>query len=171
MKSYWEVAKPLFDQIDYGNDGQVFLKSCASIPRSSVLLFSAHMALAEVHNGGFLQLFWNNTGVLVPEAIEGFLAIGMPKLASILSEASLPLGTPYPRNRDDRWDALLVASKRDCDELEQMFEQAENLYLGFVAATSALDFEKLDTIFWETADTENGGFQEAATRYAQEFSS
>jgi hypothetical protein len=80
------------------------------------------MALAEVHNGGFLQLFWNNTGVLVPEAIEGLLAIGMLKMASILREAALPLGTPYPRDRDDRWDALLVASNRDSDELEQMFE-------------------------------------------------
>ncbi len=166
MESYWEVVEPLFHQIDTGNDGTAFLESCISIPRSSVLLFSTHMALSEVHNGGFLQLLWNETGVLVPEAIEGFSTMGMPTLAAILKEAALPLGTPFPRNREDRWDALLAASGINSEELERIFKNAENFYLGFVTATSTLQFDKLDRRFWETAKTENGGFQSAATQYA-----
>ena len=166
MESYWEIVEPLFKQIDYGNDSEAFLQSCVSVDHSSVLLFATHMTLAEVHNGGFLQLFWNNTGVLVPEAIEGFLAMRMPAMATILQESAMPLGTPYPRDRNQRWDALLTASRLDSDELERLFEEAENIYLGFVAATSALHFDKLSISFLESANSENNGFQETATRYA-----
>jgi hypothetical protein len=167
MESYWEVIVPLFNMIDTGKDYQALVDSISSLPRTSVLLFSAHMALAEVHNGGFLQLFWNTTGILVPEAIEGFTTIGMPTMAAILHEAAQPLGNPYPRDRDERWDALLVASGKCVEELEQIFKKVENLYLGFEEATMTLSFDTLNHRFWETAKIENGGFQIAATRYAQ----
>lgn len=167
MESYWEVVEPLFQQIDTGNDGQSFLLSCKSVPRSSVLLFCAHMALSEIHNGGVLQLLWNETGVLVPEAIEGYSAMGMPELAALLKEATLPLETPYPRSREDRWDALLAASGLNNEEMEGIFKNADNFYLGFVAATSKLRFGELDHLFLEAAKTENGGFQVAATEYAR----
>ena len=167
MQSYWEVIEPLFKMIDTGNDSESFSASILSLSRSSVLLFSAHMALAEVHNGGFLQLFWDETGVLVPEAIEGFTAIGMPTMAAMLQEAAQPLGNQYPRNRDDRWDALLMASGKSSRELKQIFKKAENLYLAFLEASTNLLFDELDKKFWECAKTENGGFQDAATRYAQ----
>jgi hypothetical protein len=167
MQSYWKVIEPLFSVIDTGNGPEAFSASIASVPRSSVLLFSAHMALAEVDNGGFLQLFWNTTGVLVPEAIEGFTIIGMPTMATILQEAAHPLGDPYPRDPEERLDALLVASGRSARELKLIFKNAENFYLAFQKATLTLQFDALDQRFWETAKTENGGFQDAATRYAQ----
>jgi hypothetical protein len=167
MQSYWEVIEPLFNMIDTGNDHKAFADSISSLPRSSVLLFSAHMALAEVHNGGFFQLFWNETGVLVPEAIEGFKTIGMPTMAAILQEATQPLGDPYPRDRDERWDALLAASTKNAEEIERIFKKAENFYLGFEEVTLPLSYDKLNQSFWETAKIENGGFQNAATRYAQ----
>ncbi len=167
MQSYWEVIEPLFKLIDLGNGPEAFAGAIATVPRSSVLLFSAHMALAEVHNGGFLQLFWNNTGVVVPEALEGFTTIGMPTMAGILHEAAQPLGDPYPRDRDERWDALLLASGRNPKELMRIFKSAENFYLGFQEATLTLPFDSLNQRFWDTAKAEGGGFQDAATRYAQ----
>jgi len=65
------------------------------------LLYAAHFCLSEVHNGGFLQLFWNSTGVLVPEAIEGYQALGMPKLAATFASAAGVLGSAYPRDREE----------------------------------------------------------------------
>lgn len=167
MQSYWEAIEPLFKIIETGNGHKAFADSISSLPHTSVLLFSAHMALAEVHNGGFLQLFWNETGVLVPEAIEGFTTIGMPTMATILKEAAQPLGDPHPRECEERWDALLSASRKSEEEIEQIFEKAENLFLGFRDATSSLPFDRLDQRFWDTAKVEGGGFQDTATGYAQ----
>jgi hypothetical protein len=149
-----------------GNGPQEFAESISGVPHVRVILFAAHMCLAEVHNGGFLQLFWNGTGILVPEAEDGFRAIGMPAMAALVQKAAFPLGSPYPRDRDERWDALLAASGRKSSELKRIFKKHENLYSAFVDATSTLGLDALDKQFWETAKTENGGFQEAATRYA-----
>jgi Domain of unknown function (DUF4375) len=165
--SYWSMIEPLFSAIDTGNGAERFASTSAQEPRSAVLLFAAHMTLAEVHNGGLLQLFWNETGVLVPEAIEGFKVIEMGRTAAILTRAALLLGSAYPRDRNDRWDALLVASSLESQELEVIFAREKNLYLAFAEATESLALETLGDEFWESAKTDNGGFQHAATRYAQ----
>jgi len=88
-------------------------------------------------------------------------------MASLLEAAALCLGTPYPRKRDDRWDALLVASGQTSRELKETFEKQSNLYLAFAEATKGLPFDSLDKQFWAAAKTENGGFEAAATHYAQ----
>jgi hypothetical protein len=171
VDSYWEVVEPLFSVISLDEGPKAFGESTVSIPRPSLLLFAAHMCFAEVHNGGLLQLFWNNTGIMVPEGIEGFVSIGMPLLAEILRQALRPLGTPYPRDREDRWEALLAGSERSKPELMRMFKKLDpddtrGFYKVFVEATGNLRFNELNKQFWETAKTENGGFQEAATRFA-----
>lgn len=168
IESYWELIEPYYLTIDIYNGSQKYTESSAAVPRTVILLHAAHMCQSEIHNGGFLQLFWNNTGVLVPEGGEGFNTIGMPKTASLLQRAAETLGSPFPRERDDRWDALLVASGRNGRALKKIFKQEENLYIAFAKATSTLPFDDLDKQFWEAVKTENGGFQSAATRYARD---
>ena len=167
MESYWEVIEPLFKTVEYGDTPEAFARSIASLPYSSVILFCAHMCLAEVHNGGFFQLFWNTTGVLVPEGIEGFSTIGMPKMVALILEAASPLGSRYPRDRNNRWDALLAASGNNPRELKRIFKKQENLYLAFQEAVGKLPFDALNKQFLSCAEAENGGFQLAATRFAK----
>jgi len=168
VDSYWELVKPIFSEVNTEDPGSYF-ESIASLPRPIVLLYATHLCLSEVFNGGFLQFFWNSTGLMAPEAIEGFTVVGMPRLAAVVSQATALLGSPYPRDRDDRWDALLVASGKNEAELEAIFEKAENFYLAFQEATTALSLSDLDTQAWQLARTENGDFQDAATRYARNF--
>jgi hypothetical protein len=156
--------------IDF-SDHESYSSSVANLPRSIVLLYAAHFFLAEVHNGGFLQFFWNSTGLIAPEAVEGFMAIGMPQLAALLKTTAAPLGSPYPRDRNSRWDALLMASGRSQRELKQIFKRTPNMYLAFAEATKPLLFDEQNRLVWELAESENGGFQEAATRYSQSLDS
>jgi hypothetical protein len=167
LGSYWDVLEPQFKAINIYKNAETLAASIADIPRYIVLLYAAHMCQSEVHNGGFLQLFWNSTGIIVPDAIEAYKTIGMPILASLLEQAVQPLGLPYPLDRDDRWDALLRASGLDEAELEAIFKTTDNFYIGFVKATKNLPFDDLDREFWDAVKTESGGFETAATRYAQ----
>jgi hypothetical protein len=173
IRSYWDAVEPYYKSINiYGNPAE-FATSTAEIPRYVVLLYAAHMCQSEVFNGGFLQLFWNSTGILVPEAIESFKHIGMPELASLVNEAAALVGNPYPREREERWDALLAATGRNEMEMEQIFDKyaalgkPESLYQAFAEATKDLPLDALDRRFWETVKTENSGFEDAATRFAQ----
>ncbi len=167
-RRYWELVEPLFASVSVEDLGSYEI-SIQNVPRSHLLLFAAHFCLSEVHNGGFLQFFWNSTGLLAPEAIEAFKAIGMPRLASVLAKAAAPLGSPYPRVREDRWDALLVASGRSVEELEEIFRAQSNLHLAFEEATVPLNFEELNRQAWQLAEAENGDFGNAATQYANDL--
>jgi hypothetical protein len=167
IESYWDLLGPHFEAINIYEDKETLASSIADIPRRIVLLYAAHMCQSEVHNGGFLQLFWNSTGIIVPYGIEAYKAIGIPTLASLLEQAAHPLGSPYPLDRDDRWDALLVASGLSKSELEAMFETEDHLYKAFSRATNKLHFDDLNRQFWDASKSENGGFEAAATRFAQ----
>ena len=94
----------------------------------------------------------------LPKLSRGYSLIGMPTLASLLKEAASVLGTQYPRERNDRKGALLIASGRSQRELKQIFKKQENLYLAFAEATKGLPFDSLDKQFWQAVKTENGGF-------------
>jgi hypothetical protein len=84
---YWDAVEPIWDVINIYGGPDVFLATFAKVPRPVGICYAAHFCLSEVHNGGWLQFFLNSTGVLAPEAVEGFEAIGMPKLAATAREA------------------------------------------------------------------------------------
>jgi hypothetical protein len=73
---YWSLIEPVWDEIEIYSGPEEFSRTFAGVPRSAGLLFAAHFCQSEVCNGGFNQFFSNSTGVLAPEAIEGFKAIG-----------------------------------------------------------------------------------------------
>jgi hypothetical protein len=170
ITSYWQLLEPEFKQINIYEGPDKFAAACESVWRPILLLYATHMCASEVHNGGFLQLFWNNTGIAVPEAIEGYRVIGMPNLAALVEGATGVLGNPYPRDRDQRWNALLVASGRSAKELEQIFKTCDNFYQCFGEATTPLQFDGLNSRFWQLAAEESGGYDVAATLYAQSVS-
>jgi uncharacterized protein DUF4375 len=59
----------------------IFLKTFAQVRREVGLLYATAFCQVEVCNGGLSQFFGNSTGVLAPEAVEGFIAIGQPQTA------------------------------------------------------------------------------------------
>ena len=171
IQSYWDLIEPVWNEINIYDGEALFLESIQPISRPLVLLYAAHFCQSEVHNGGFLQFFWNNTGVLSPEATEAFKLLEMPQLASVLEAAATPLGLPYPRDREARWDALLVTSGLEADEIEQIFQKAPNLYLAYLKITESLDWDTLNKQFYKLFENENGGFECAADRYASGLAS
>jgi len=56
-------------------------RTIKEVPEHVAFLYSAYFCQFEVCNGGFSQFFSNSTGVLAPEAVEAFKAIGQPGVA------------------------------------------------------------------------------------------
>ncbi|WP_394840297.1 DMP19 family protein [Pendulispora rubella] len=68
-----------------------------------VAVFAVRWCDHEVCNGGFHQLFYNSTGILFPEAVQGLQQIGATDYASFFSQAaSLLPSADVPRDRDER---------------------------------------------------------------------
>jgi len=139
-EQYWTLVEPVWDEIEIYQGPEEFARTFARAPRPAGLLFAAHFCQSEVCNGGFDQFFSNSTGVLAPEAIEGFKAIGQNVVAEIIHEACSLFGEPFPRERSLRQSKLESIDSELLDSLDQKF-------YGII-------------------HSENGGFETAADSYA-----
>jgi hypothetical protein len=142
---YWSAIEPFWEKISIYDGPSVFLNQLSGVKREIGLLFAAHWCQSEVCNGGFHQFFFNSTGVLAPEAVEGFEAIGMPICASLVEEAMSFFGETYPRERERRIQALDRYERQNPEEWDP--------------------FRSIDDQFFEELDNENGGFARAADRF------
>jgi hypothetical protein len=113
-------------------------------------LFAAHWCQSEVRNGGLHQFFSNSTGVLAPEALKGFRAIGVSEWADILAEAMQFFGNSYPREQSDRLEALDGRQGRRREEWDP--------------------FYRLDERFYEWLHAEPDRWERAADAYAEQVS-
>ncbi len=103
---YWNHIEPFWDSINIYDGVEEFLQGFMETPEHAAHLFALHWCASEVCNGGFHQFFFNSTGVLAPEAVAGLKAIGMPQTANVVAEAMASFGEPFPRDREERQDAL-----------------------------------------------------------------
>jgi hypothetical protein len=135
---YWEVIEPIWDQINIYDGADVFLNSYSTVKPPAGQLYAAHFAQSEICNGGFHQLFSNSTGVLSPEAVQGFRLIGMNKTASLLVAAMEALCSPFPRDRAKRQKTLKEVPKEKLGQLDRaFFKEIYQENGGFEAAANA----------------------------------
>jgi hypothetical protein len=143
--NYWDLIEPYWDELPTDADPEPFLIAYGSLPVAVRHLLCAHWLQSEVCNGGFYQLFFNSTGILAPEAVDGFDAVGMPQTALLVKRAIALFGHAYPRDRVARIEFLEAA------------EGPGSLAEGVAA---------LDEPFFKLIEKENGGWVAAADTYA-----
>jgi hypothetical protein len=145
--NYWNLVEPVWKTISIHDGPEVFLQQYENAPEAPRVLFAAHWCQSEIENGGFDQFFFNDTGVLAPEAIQAFQKIGMPKTSSLVEKAVSYFGPIYPREWRQRQTVVKAIWKQ-------------------VGERKNSPFNKLDNPFDDLFDTENGGFYNAADAYA-----
>ncbi|MBO9709723.1 MAG: DMP19 family protein [Caulobacter sp.] len=150
-EGYWALIEPYWDAVSIYDGPEVFERQFSVLPVTARHLFAAHWLVSEVCNGGFSQLFFNSTGVLAPEAVEGLEQIGLPGMAAISEEAMAWFGGDYPRDRDERCERLAA------------FEEAHGEDHGPDCPVCSIDDR-----FYTLLSTENGGFDEAANLFAKQ---
>lgn len=146
--SYWRFVEPIWDSVSIYDGTEVFLKEFSNATKKQQVLFAAHWAQSEIMNGGLGQFFGNSTGVLAPEAVEAFMALGMPNCASILVEAMKFFGQSYPRERAVREEAC-----------EKFFEEFGD---------DGIPIQEYEDAMASAIEEENGGFWCAADNYANQ---
>ena len=117
---YWSVVGPVSSFIEVYDGPEAFLQSFQRVRKELGCLYAAQFCQDEVFNGGFHQFFCNSTGVLAPEAVEGFDAIGQPQIANLVRTAMALLGSPYQRERQSRQALLNSLSDTSRQKLEDL---------------------------------------------------
>ncbi|HWG47925.1 MAG TPA: DUF4375 domain-containing protein [Gemmataceae bacterium] len=123
------------------------LEWLAELPVQVRYLFTAHACWIDAFPSGLLLFYHLSHGILAPEAVDGFRALGMPECAETLAEANAVFGPEFPR------------------EL-----QVRNQLLKLPGSEEFRDFTAHDERFFAALEREEGadGFMEVVDRYARE---
>jgi hypothetical protein len=105
--SYWDRIKKPFGEVSVHDSSDAFLRTFSQLPIYVGDLLATHWALSEISNGGLHQLFRNPTGVLVPEAVQGFERMGLSDVADLIRRAMTHFGQVYPREQRERLPFLV----------------------------------------------------------------
>jgi hypothetical protein len=148
---YWRAILPYTNRIKIHDGPGMFLRQFKELPPAVGHLWAASLCHADVTSGGFEQFFSSPRGLLAPEAVEGFRAMGLADAADVVQQAMDVFPKPYPRDRDRR-SAVLDEKLQD----SQVSELFENLDQRFVELMTS-----------ESGDP-SGRFEAAANRYARD---
>jgi len=142
-EAYWSVVEPVWASISIHGGPSRFLREFDAAPVVARTLFAAHWCHSEVCNGGLYQFFNNSTGVLAPEAVRSFHALGMPKLSAVVAQGVSWFGATYPREWSLRRSLLATFGGKNT-------------------------FDEMNKAFFKLIRRENGGFLRAADIFALE---
>jgi hypothetical protein len=125
---YWSMVEPFWRSVNiYGEPAQ-FLQQFAALPINVGHLFAAHWCQSEVCNGGLHQFFSNSTGIVAPEALNGFRAIGLAVWVDVLGKAIQFFGEPYPREQAIRREILAKQPGQKRQEWDPFFVLDNQFY-------------------------------------------
>ncbi len=142
----WSIIEPYWISLNetWLDDPASFLERLQTVPVKVGHLYAGNWCVSEVGNGGLYQFFYNTTGILAPEAVAGFRAVGLTECEQAVSEAMEFFSSPYPRNRPLRlaqlpdsegrkrkdWDPFQELDERfyDCTSEKDCWERAADRY-------------------------------------------
>jgi hypothetical protein len=127
-KLAWLVIEWIWEWADFYGEYEPFREQMAELTPGQLTVYATTWLDREVCNGGFEQFFENPTGVLGPEALRGFKAIGMYEAAAAVQKAFDFYGMdPYPREHDERQDKLedFVADEDALEALDDAYLESK----------------------------------------------
>ena len=116
----YQVLEPMYDVIDLSGSA-AYECSMKSFPHPMRLLFAVDSYMAEVYNGGHDQFFFNSTGVVWKDALEGLAVIGAQEAASILKRVIERFGRDIPDDADERRKVMEEIAEGIFEEDDQAF--------------------------------------------------
>ena len=151
IRNLWPFSDGPSEAVSIYEGPEEFLQDFGQVSRARQIAFAAFWFQAEVLNGGLVQFFSNDTGVLAPEAAVACREVGLPNLASHLEQSMAWFGQPYPRDRSAREHALEAYADTHPD--------------------SDGPFEDLDDLVVSDIYDEGSGLEQAAINHIQSLGS
>lgn len=127
------IMDPVWWVADFYESYEVMEETLAPFTWPQRLIWAVLWFEAEVCNGGLARFFSNSTGMIWPEALEGFEAIGRADLAAIVKEAAARFPSPPARDRALREDALDLMDADFADLDDRYYASHDDLFDAVMA--------------------------------------
>lgn len=111
------IVEPMWFEVITHDDLQTYEKGLSRFTENQKYLHAMIWYQAEVDNGGHDQFFFNSTGIVWKNALDGFRKIGFDAAAEILQEAVSLFGGSPAYDRKERQEQLDSLNDDDCERL------------------------------------------------------
>ena len=85
----------------------------------------------EVNNGGFLQFFFNSSGMFANELVASFEAIGAKKTSEICKKAISIYGNEVPMDREKREELLTSDDEEEDEKIEALLNECDDEFFEY----------------------------------------
>ncbi len=119
----FKIIDPVWWTATIYDGEQKYVESLTSFSREQCLLHAVYWYRAEVNNGGHDQFYFNSTGIVWKNALEGFKELGVGEVVSIIEESASRLGGNPSLDRAKRQQQL--------DEYAPDFEDLDDRFFTF----------------------------------------
>ena len=121
----WELIQPLWYNVNIYDGFDDYNKDLEQFTDAQRKIFALKWYEAEVCNGGHDQFFFNSTGIVWKDAIEGMYMIGADDLAHNFQKAIDKFEGNVPFEREQRWDILEQINE---DGEVEAFDEIDEFY-------------------------------------------
>src|SRR4030095_12655996 len=84
---YFAVIEPVFWSVSIYHGPDRYEKDLAQFSNEQRFVLACHWYCSEVNNGGHHQFYWNSTGIVWRDALNGFRTIGLLDAAEIIEHS------------------------------------------------------------------------------------
>ena len=131
----FQVIEPLWFSVNIYDGEDKYLNDLKQFSIPQKYVFAIYWYRTEVNNGGHDQFYFNSTGIVWKDALDGFGEIGLEGFQSVLKESIKRMGGNPSMDRDERQEQLLDKMQADFEDLDTKYyqlEQESNLDLALL---------------------------------------
>jgi hypothetical protein len=118
------VIDPVSWTANISEDGRAYDESLSAFSEDQRHVFAVLSYQGEVDNGGHTQFYFNSTGIVWKDALEGYKVIGLNDAAAILELSAKRMGGAPSLDRTQRQEQL-DSLKPDFEDLDDRFYKLE----------------------------------------------
>jgi hypothetical protein len=124
----FDVLDVIWENADFYSDEPAFIRSVDPATKGQLGIYAATWYISEVNNGGHHQFFYNSTGMVWQQALDGFTLLGAEKHKAILQQAINLFPNSQPStDRQLRYEQLEAIDNDKFDPLDdQLYDLTED---------------------------------------------
>lgn len=142
IEESWDICEPLWFIINIYEGYEDYIKSAEILTLEQRYLFAITWYFAEVSNGGHHQFFYNSTGIVWEDVLNGFKHFGMPKFAANFMKVIDYCGGSISLDREERWNMLESLENKNEEEFFKILDEADDFIYKYEGEENELNYIK-----------------------------
>lgn len=124
----FDLIDPLWWTVSIYDGLKQYESDLSAFTREQRLVFAVLWYDSEVNNGGHDQFFFNSTGIVWKDALDGLKSIGAEECAENLQKVIDKWGGSIPFDREERQEKLDGLYDNEKDESIDIFDENDSFY-------------------------------------------